>query len=85
MLRSAGSQPFKLVCDAEQSIMAVAQAVVDDLSNGSVLRRAPVGSHQSIGGVERYHQDLHGQCRALRAELEKKLGKSIPVTSSLYA
>jgi hypothetical protein len=80
-LRGAGARPYKLHCDAEASITSLAQATAEDLNNGSLVIRAPAGSHQSIGAVERHHQELHGAIRAQRAELEAKLGEKVPLDS----
>ena len=66
-LRGAGSQKYRLHVDAEAAISSFAEAVAADLANGTVVMRAPTGSHQSIGAVERYHSELHGAIRAQRA------------------
>ena len=62
-LRGAGSQAYKLHCDAEAAITSLAEAAVHELGNGDFVVRAPVGSHQSIGAVEMYHADLHGHIK----------------------
>eukprot|EP00971_Amphidinium_carterae_P061812 1224240-Amphidinium_carterae.3 len=44
------------------------------MGNGSTCRSAPTGSHASIGAIERWHQDLRGQVKAMIAELNSHLG-----------
>ena len=63
-LRGAGARPCKLNCDAEASITSLAQAMAEGLTNGSLVIRAPAGYHQSIGAVERHHQEPSGDSGA---------------------
>eukprot|EP00971_Amphidinium_carterae_P183211 3635804-Amphidinium_carterae.1 len=85
VLRSVGSQPCRILTDAEDSIKALANAVVDKMANGSIVRQAPRSSHQSVGAVERYHAELHGHIRAMKTELEQKLSKKVELQNPLYA
>jgi len=83
-LRGMGSRPFKLRHDAEPSIAAVAVAAAAELNNGSITQEAPKGAHQSVGVVERYHQELQAVIRAQRTSLEQRLGVQVSITSSLF-
>eukprot|EP00971_Amphidinium_carterae_P006521 128536-Amphidinium_carterae.1 len=85
-LRAAGQQRFLLKTDAEPAIESLANAVVSRLDNESTVRAAPRGSHSSIGVIERWHQDLRGQVKALASELSLRLGgREIEVGSPVRA
>ena len=83
-LRTGGSQPYRIVTDAESSIASLAEAVAKELNNGTVVKRAPAGSHQSIGAAEKNHEMLHGSIRALRSQLEANLGRKVPIDAPLF-
>ena len=53
-----------LQCDDENAIKAVRRAAIQDIG-GLTGRLAPTGSSQSQGSVERWHQTLFSQVRAL--------------------
>eukprot|EP00971_Amphidinium_carterae_P191302 3796024-Amphidinium_carterae.1 len=84
-LQGMGHQAYRLHCDAETSIHALAEAAAKEFGQGTLVVGAPTGSHASIGGVERYHQELHAACRAMKHELERKLHRKLPLTAPLYA
>eukprot|EP00971_Amphidinium_carterae_P277830 5514666-Amphidinium_carterae.1 len=83
-LRALGAQPWRIHTDAEEAVSALAVAAAERLP-GSTVIRAPRASHASIGAVERYHAELHGTVRALRADLEQRLNRKVPLTCGLYA
>eukprot|EP00971_Amphidinium_carterae_P277530 5508223-Amphidinium_carterae.1 len=45
----------------------------------------PTGLHVSLGAVERYHQELHAACKAVKHELEKKLHRKLPLEARCRA
>ena len=61
-----------LQCDDENAIKAIRRAAIQD-SGGLTGRLAPIGSSQSQGSVERWHQTLFTQVRALRLVLVNRL------------
>ena len=66
-----------LQCDDENAIKAVRRAASQD-AGGLTGRLAPTGSSQSQGSVERWHQTLLSQGRALRLALVSRF--QLPVT-----
>eukprot|EP00971_Amphidinium_carterae_P190242 3775946-Amphidinium_carterae.2 len=66
-------------------LQALGDAVTRDLGNGSRTIVAPVGSHASVGAVERYHAELLGAIRAMKMQHEQWLAKRIPLSCPLYA
>ena len=73
-----------LQCDQENSIIAIIKAVIREVG-GLKFRLATKGSSQTQGSVERFHETLDGQGRALRIHVEMAYGVSItsrdPITS----
>ena len=55
--------------DAEAALQDFMRAVAQARGGKTILRRAPVGSHQSVGSVERFHRSVQGLARALKAKL----------------
>ena len=45
-----------------------------------ILEPSPTHSHQSMGGVERFHRSLQEECRVLKTMIEQKLGVEYPRT-----
>ena len=62
--------------DDEASIKAVAKNLIRELG-GLSFRKAPTGSSQSQGSIERFHQTLASQLRVLRYALAEKLQLSV--------
>ena len=56
-------------CDQENAITAIVKAVIKDIG-GLKFRLASKGSSQSQSSVERHHETLDGQGRALRTHIE---------------
>eukprot|EP00971_Amphidinium_carterae_P164138 3253996-Amphidinium_carterae.1 len=84
-LKSAGPQPYRLHCDSEASIQALADAVTKEMNNGSRVIVAPTGSHSSVGVVERFHEELHAAIRAQKMQFEQRLARSLPLSCPLYS
>ena len=60
-------------------LVALARRIAGGRVSNTLLEESPVKSHQSLGGVERYHRLAHEQTRVLRGYLEAQLGESISV------
>ena len=56
--------------DQENSIISIAKGAIKEIG-GLQLRKAPRGSSQSQGSIERFHETLDGQGRYLRIHVEQ--------------
>eukprot|EP00971_Amphidinium_carterae_P136194 2698746-Amphidinium_carterae.2 len=75
-LRAEGQQRFLLKTDAEPVIETVKALCAQHHARGS---------HSSIGVIERWHQDLQGQVKALVSELSMRLGgRGVEVGSPVH-
>ncbi len=69
-----GIENWRLRTDPEESMVAVAKQMQHKWMSKMILEKAPVASHQSIGGVERYHRMLQDEVRTIKLECEKNFG-----------
>ena len=65
--------------DPEASMLAVVDKVKQARPIPTRSRQAPRRSHQSMGGVSRYHRLLQEQVRVMRAELERRIEARLDV------
>ena len=79
-----GCAGIRLRVQKDNPINAIAKRLKEGRKEVTILEEAPVASPQSIGAAERYHRALQEQCRALRLELEERLGgKTILISTPL--
>ena len=45
---------------------------------GTLVERAPIGSHQSVGTVERANREIAGMVRTMKGALEARIGDTLP-------
>ncbi len=69
-LSAMGITQCRLRTDPEETIVAVAKQVQQNLRAKVILEKTPVASHESIGGVERFHRMSQDQVRTLKIETE---------------
>ena len=86
-LQHLGHREVELLVDAEPSLQAWAHKVASDAATHCKVTviKAPRGSHQSMGGVERSHQALQGQVRTLLEELPARYGVRINAANAAMA
>eukprot|EP00971_Amphidinium_carterae_P352334 6492552-Amphidinium_carterae.2 len=66
--------------DAEHAIQSLCKAVKAARSPlETILEAAPVGSHQSVGSIERANRTLGEQVRVVRSQLEVHLCATVPL------
>ena len=80
-----GGQKIKLRCDQEPAIIAVAKDVIQARAPAVTLfETTPVGSSDSLAGVNRFAQTLAGCLRALKIETELLWGVFIKTTEAVF-
>ena len=72
-----------LQTDAEASVRALAEKIAQKRSETTQLRVAPVRSHESQGGVERWHRQVEEQFRVVKSQLEKQIQATITPTMAI--
>eukprot|EP00971_Amphidinium_carterae_P338046 6475206-Amphidinium_carterae.1 len=83
-IAEVGHTTVLLRTDAEHAITAVAKAVRTARAPlETQLEVAPVGSHASIGVVERGNRTLGEQIRVMRGQLESRLGLTLALQHTL--
>jgi hypothetical protein len=60
--------------DAEPALIGWANKVAQTSKISVQVQKAPRGSHQSNGAVERFHQTVQGQIRAMLEEFSQRYG-----------
>ena len=67
----------RLRTDPEESMVALAKQVHNKWMSKMILEKTLVASHQSIGGVERFHRMIQDQVRTIKIEIEQALKAEI--------
>ena len=71
--------------DGEHSLVALKQAVSDSMPGVEmVMQESPVGDHQANGEAENAVKEVKRMVRVLRATLEERIGKKLPVDHPLW-
>ena len=81
-LSAMGVEACRLRTDPEEAIVAVAKHVQKQWKTRMILEKTPVASHQSIGGVERFHRMIQDQTRTIKLECEEALKLEIPSSTA---
>ena len=72
-----GVTTCRIRTDPEETIVAVAKQVQQRWPSKMILEKTPIASHQSIGGVERFHRMIQDQVRTIKIEVEQALKTEI--------
>ncbi|CAK0867442.1 unnamed protein product, partial [Prorocentrum cordatum] len=71
--------------DSEHSLVALKQAVSDSMPGVEmVMQESPVGDHQANGEAENAVKEVKRMARVLKATLEERIGKNLPVDHPLW-
>ena len=85
LLEAGLTGPLRLRSDKEHSIMAVVQAIAAKRAPArSIVETSPVGSHGSLGSVDRMMQFIAGHVRAMRLDCEQMWKVTIKANSPLF-
>ena len=76
-----GGAELRLRGDQEPALQAVLHEVQKKRGVATFVEEAPIASHASVGGVERYHRLLQEEVRALKLGLERNLAGKVLVSS----
>lgn len=75
VFRSGGDGAYRIVTHAEAPICAFTHD--QEMDTGSVTASAAVDAHEAIGSVERSYFDVHASFRAMRTELQARVGRQV--------
>ena len=88
MVKKLASWGLREVClrsGQDNSSLALVAKVQERRQWPTTSQESPLRSHQSLGGVERWHRLLQEEVRALRLQLEAKVGETLGPAQPLVA